>query len=104
MAATINATLKQRNSQQLCDVGRGRMRILKPSQAQQHLGQQDKTTNKNRASDLQLQAGSTRLNFYGDRCDTGQALSWPRNNYHVDRVELDLLVPIPQTQLKRLHI
>jgi len=28
------------------------------------------------------------LNFYGDRCDTNQALSWPRNNYHVDRVEL----------------
>ena len=28
------------------------------------------------------------LNFYGDRCDTSQALSWPRNNYHVDRVEL----------------
>lgn len=28
------------------------------------------------------------LNFYGDRCDSGQALSWPRNNYHVDRVEL----------------
>ena len=28
------------------------------------------------------------LNFYGDRCSTSQALSWPRNNYHVDRVEL----------------
>ena len=28
------------------------------------------------------------LNFYGDRCDNGQALKWPRNNYHVDRVEL----------------
>jgi len=26
--------------------------------------------------------------FYGDRCDVEQALSWPRNNYHVDRVEL----------------
>lgn len=28
------------------------------------------------------------LNFYGDRCSTNQALDWPRNNYHVDRVEL----------------
>jgi len=28
------------------------------------------------------------LNFYGDRCDSGQALKWPRNNYHVDQVEL----------------
>lgn len=28
------------------------------------------------------------LNFYGDRCDNGQALKWPRNNWLVDRVEL----------------
>ena len=28
------------------------------------------------------------MNFYGERCDNGQALSWPRNDYHVDRVEL----------------
>ena len=28
------------------------------------------------------------LNFYGDRCSADQALSWPRKNYHVDRVEL----------------
>jgi hypothetical protein len=27
-------------------------------------------------------------NFYGDRCDNGQALKWPRNNWLVDRVEL----------------
>ena len=28
------------------------------------------------------------LNFLGDRCDNDQALKWPRNNYHVDNVEL----------------
>ena len=28
------------------------------------------------------------LIFEGDRCDENQALKWPRNNYHVDRVEL----------------
>ena len=28
------------------------------------------------------------LNFYGDRCDNGQALKFPRNNYKVDDVEL----------------
>ena len=28
------------------------------------------------------------LNFLGDRCDNGQALKWPRNNYEIDRVEL----------------
>lgn len=28
------------------------------------------------------------LNFYGDRCDAGQALKWPRNNYEVDLIPL----------------
>ena len=28
------------------------------------------------------------LNYLGDRCDNDQALKWPRNNYHVDNVEL----------------
>ena len=28
------------------------------------------------------------LNFYGTRCDNGQALKFPRNNYQVDDVEL----------------
>jgi len=26
--------------------------------------------------------------FYGDRCDSGQALKFPRNNYQIDGVEL----------------
>ena len=29
------------------------------------------------------------LVFYGDRCDEGQALKFPRTNYQVDTVELD---------------
>ena len=28
------------------------------------------------------------LNFYGTRCDNGQALKFPRNNYTIDNVEL----------------
>ena len=28
------------------------------------------------------------LNYYGYRCNEDQALKWPRNNYHVDNVEL----------------
>jgi hypothetical protein len=35
------------------------------------------------------------LNFYGDRCDAGQALKWPRNNYEVDLIPLDCAL-IPQ--------
>ena len=35
------------------------------------------------------------LNFYGDRCDNGQALKWPRNNWLIDRVELTCSVIPP---------
>ena len=28
------------------------------------------------------------LNYYGSRCDNGQALKFPRNNYKIDNVEL----------------
>ena len=33
--------------------------------------------------------------YYGDRCDDGQALKFPRNNYQVDGVELACTL-IPQ--------
>jgi hypothetical protein len=54
----------------------------------------DSTTWDNKTDDQKNRAliSATRwidsLNFYGDRCDDGQALRWPRNNYHVDDVEL----------------
>jgi len=54
----------------------------------------DSTTWDNKTDDQKNRAliSATRwidsLNFYGDRCDDGQALKWPRNNYHVDDVEL----------------
>jgi len=54
----------------------------------------DSTTWDNKTDDQKKRAliSATRwidsLNFYGDRCDDGQALKWPRNNYEVDNVEL----------------
>lgn len=34
------------------------------------------------------------LNFYGDRCDAGQSLKWPRTNYDVDNITLECtLIP-----------
>ena len=54
----------------------------------------DSTTWDNKTDDQKNRAliSATRwidsLNFYGDRCDDGQALKWPRNNYEVDNVEL----------------
>tara|TARA_R100001440_G_C2481974_1_gene113535 strand:- start:57 stop:587 length:531 start_codon:yes stop_codon:yes gene_type:complete len=54
----------------------------------------DSTTWDNKSDDQKNRAliSATRwidtLNFLGDRCDDGQALKWPRNNYDVDNVEL----------------
>ena len=54
----------------------------------------DSTTWTNKTDDQKNRAliSATRwidsLNFYGDRCDNGQALKWPRNNWLIDRVEL----------------
>lgn len=48
----------------------------------------DKTDDQKNRSLISSTRWIDSLNFYGDRCDTSQALSWPRNNYHVDRVEL----------------
>jgi len=48
----------------------------------------DKTDDQKNRSIISATRWIDSLNFYGDRCDTSQALSWPRNNYHIDRVEL----------------
>jgi len=48
----------------------------------------DKTDDQKNRSIISATRWIDSLNFYGDRCDTEQALSWPRNNYHIDRVEL----------------
>jgi len=48
----------------------------------------DKTTDQKNRALISATRWIDSLNFYGDRCDNGQALKWPRNNYHVDRVEL----------------
>jgi hypothetical protein len=48
----------------------------------------DKTTDQKNRALISATRWIDSLNFYGDRCDNGQSLKWPRNNYHVDRVEL----------------
>ena len=59
----------------------------------------NKTDDKNRAL-ISATRWIDTLNFYGERCDNSQALSWPRNDYHVDRVEF--LAPAFQTTLNTL--
>ena len=60
--------------------------ILKQFQIQQ-LGTNKTVDQKNRA----LIAATRWIDsfvYFGDRCDQGQALKFPRNNYQVDDVEL----------------
>jgi len=85
MAATINATLKSATANSYVTLAEADAYFeTVPSST----NWDDKTDDaKNRAL-ISATRWIDTLNFYGDRCDQSQALSWPRNNYHVDRVEL----------------
>jgi len=85
VAATINATLSSASANSYVTLAEADAYFeTVPSSTQWDNKQDDK---KNRAL-ISATRWIDTLNFYGDRCDTDQALSWPRNNYHVDRVEL----------------
>ena len=76
MAATINATVKDANANTYFETV------------------PDSSTWTNKTDDQKNRAliSATRwidsFVYYGDRCDDGQALKFPRNNYQVDGVEL----------------
>ena len=76
MAATINATIKSETANSYFETV------------------PDSSTWTNKTDDQKNRSliAATRwidsLVFYGDRCDNGQALKFPRNNYKVDDVEL----------------
>ena len=85
MAATITATLKSATANSYVTLAEANTYFETVP---------DSTTWDNKTDDQKKRAliSATRwidsLNFYGDRCDDGQALKWPRNNYEVDNVEL----------------
>ena len=85
MAATITATLKSATANSYVTLAEANTYFETVP---------DSTTWANKTDDQKNRAliSATRwldgLNFYGDRCDESQALKWPRNNYHVDDVEL----------------
>ena len=85
MAATINATIKDANANSYVTL----------TEANSYFETvPDSTTWDNKTVDQKNRAliAATRwidtFVFYGDRCDDGQALKFPRNNYQVDGVEL----------------
>ena len=85
MAATIIATLKSATANSYVTLAEANTYFETVP---------DSTTWDNKTDDQKNRAliSATRwidgLNFYGDRCDENQALKWPRNNHHVDDVEL----------------
>ena len=85
MAATINATVKGENANSYVTL----------AEANDYFDTSpDSSTWTNKTDDQKKRSliSATRwidtFVFYGDRCDDGQALKFPRNNYQVDGVEL----------------
>ena len=85
MAATIDATIKGENANSYVTL----------TEANDYFDTSpDSSTWTNKTDDQKKRAliSAARwidtLVFYGDRCDDGQALKFPRNNYQVDGVEL----------------
>ena len=91
MAATINATIKDANANSYVTL----------TEANSYFETvPDSTTWDNKTVDQKNRSliAATRwidsFVYYGDRCDDGQALKFPRNNYQVDGVELSCdLIP-----------
>ena len=84
MAATIIATLKSATANSYVTLAEANTYFETVP---------DSTTWDNKTDDQKNRAliSATRwidsFNYYGDRCDEGQALKWPRNNLEVDDVE-----------------
>ena len=97
MAATIDATIKGENANSY-------VTLTEANSYFETVPDSSTWTNKTDDQKNRSLIAATRwietLVFYGKRCDNGQALKFPRNNYVVDGVELTCSV-IP---LSLIHI
>ena len=92
MAATINATIKDANANSY-------VTLTEANAYFETVPDSSTWTNKTDDQKNRSLIAATRwidtLVYYGDRCDDGQALKFPRNNYQVDGVELSCtLIPL----------
>ena len=85
MAAVIDATLKGASSNSFVTLAEADSYFETVPNSSTW---DDKTDDQKNRAIISATRWIDSLNFYGDRCSTSQALDWPRNNYHVDRVEL----------------
>ena len=85
MAATISATLKGESSNSYVTLAEANAYF---ETAPEESTWDDKSDDQKNRALISACRWIDSLNFLGDRCDNDQALKWPRNNHHVDNVEL----------------
>ena len=85
MAATINATIKGENANSYVTLTEANDYFDTSPDSSTWT---NKTDDQKKRSLISAARWIDTLVFYGDRCDDGQALKFPRNNYQVDGVEL----------------
>ncbi len=85
MAATIIATLKGETSNSYVTLAEANTYF---ETAPEESTWDDKTDDQKNRALISACRWIDSLNYLGDRCDNDQALKWPRNNHHVDNVEL----------------
>ena len=85
MAATINATLKSETANSYVTLSEANDYFDTSPDSSTWT---NKTDDQKKRSLISAARWIDTLVFYGDRCDDGQALKFPRNNYQVDGVEL----------------
>ena len=85
MAATIDATIKGANANSYVTLTEANSYFETVPDNSTWTNKTDDQKNRSLISATRWIDGFV---FYGDRCDSGQALKFPRNNYQVDGVEL----------------
>ena len=85
MAATINATIKDANANSYVTLTEANSYF---ETVPDSTTWDDKTVDQKNRSLIAATRWIDSFVYYGDRCDDGQALKFPRNNYQVDGVEL----------------
>ena len=85
MAATINATIKGKNANSYVTLTEANDYFDTSPDSSTWT---NKTDDQKKRSLISAARWIDTFGVYGDRCDDGQALKFPRNNYQVDGVEL----------------
>ena len=85
MAATIDATIKGANANSFVTLDEANNYFATVPDSSTW---DDKTVDQKKRALISATRLIDSFVYYGDRCDDGQALKFPRNNYQVDGVEL----------------